>query len=455
MTALSTARAGRIAAAGILCGAAACIFGSGAPAGAAVVSDGAVLSYSVTVQAPLLQITEDEPTSTFHPEGEGDLGYSFASLDPSGEHALSSWIWPGSAAGNAGTLLEVLGVASGQSELNDPVRAEATSGTSQTQQSTTAPTGTEMSATVQPPSPGDQYSSSKAAVAAADLGAPLSVAASTSSSTIRFDSASSLLKGEATSALHDVQLDGGLISIASVTSHATATSDNGATPVMTGSTVIQGLTIAGQSAYVDGSGVHLGTPSSPAGPAVQDAVNAALQSAGMQVYSTTPAKVTIGEIDYYDASSLLFYWAPPGDTSNNSFTASVGGAAVSMAADSSGVNLPGLDLGSSDTGLLAAGTGLAGATPSPVLSLPTDATPALSTQPPRPSPPPKPVVRQSGSLAAVSLPGGLGAGWWVLIVLGGLAGAWLLAGVPRAVATSGRDPGACPNDSHRTHRSNP
>ena len=455
MTAPSAARAARIAAAGVLCGAAACIFGWGASAGA-VPSDGAVLSYSVTVQAPLLQITEDEPTSTFHPEGEGDLGYSFVSLNPSGEHALSSLVWPGSAVGNAGTLIEVLGGPSGQAELNDPVRAEATSGTAQTQQSTTAPTGTEMSATVQPPSPEDQYSQSKAAVAAADLGTPISLGASTSTSTVHFDSAAGILKAEATSALHDVRIDGGLISIASVTSDATATSAGGATPVTTGSTVIQGLTVAGQSAYVDGSGVHLGTPSSPAGPAVQDAVNSALASAGMQVYSTTPAHVTVGEVDYYDASSLLFYWAPPGDTSHNSFTVSVGGAGVSMAADSSGINLPGLDLGSSAADLLASGgTGLEGAAPSPVLALPTGAPPALSAQPPRPSPPSSPTLRQTGSLAAVSLPGGLGAGWWVLIALGGLAGAWLLAGVPRAVATSGRGPGACPNDSHRTHRSDP
>lgn len=445
----------RIAAAAITSGAAACFLTPGSPA-TAMPSDGSILSYSVSVQAPLLQVTEDEPTSTFHPEGEGDYGYSFASLNPSGEHALSSLLWPGSAVGNAGTLIEVLGGPSGQSELNDPVRAEATSGTAQTQQSTTAPTGTEMSATVQPPSPGDQYSESRAAVAAADLGGPISVGASTSTSMIHFDSATGILKAEATSALHDVKIDGGLISIATVTSDATATSDNGDTPVTAGSTVIQGLTVAGQSAYVDGSGVHLGSPSSPAGPAVQGAVNSALEAAGMQVYSTTPAHVTVGEVDYYDASSLLFYWAPPGDSSNNSFTASVGGAGVSMAADSSGVNLPGLDLGSSGAGLLAAGgTGLPGAAPNPVLSLPSGAPPTLSAPPPRPSPPSTPVARQTGSLAAVSLPGGLGAGWWVLIALGGLAGAWLLAGVPRAVATSGRGAGACPNDSHRTHRSNP
>ena len=424
---------------------------------AAVPADGAVLSYSVTVQAPLLQLTEDEPTSTFHPEGEGDIGYSFASLNPAGEHALSSLVWPGSAAGNAGTLIEVLGGPSGQAELNDPVRAEATSGTAQTQQSTTAPTGTEMTATVQPPVPGDQYASSKSALAAADLGAPATIGASTSASTIHFDAVTGELTATATSTLHNLQLDGGVVSIATVTSSATATSDNGATPTVTGSTMYQGLTIAAQSAYVDGSGVHVGTPAAPAGPAALASVNSALQAAGMQVYSTQPTHVTIGQVDYYDASSLLFYWAPPGDSSNNSFTASVGGAAVSMVAGSSGI-LSSFgsvaDSAGSFTGAsLPSSVQAANASPAPVLSLPTGATPAVTAPVSRPTPP---QVRTSGaSLASTSLPGGLGAGWLLLIALGGLAGAALLGGIPKAVAAKGRGAAGCPGAAQNTRRSQP
>ena len=424
------------------------------PSAAAMPSDGAILSYSVTAQAPLLQLTEDEPTSTFHPEGEGDLGYSFASLNPAGEHALSSLLWPGSAAGNAGTLIEVLGGPSGQAELNDPVRAEATSGTSQTQQSTTAPTGTEMSATVQPPVPGDQYASSKSALAAVSLGGQVTVGASSSVSTIHFDSVTGTLTATATSALHNLQLDGGLISIASVTSSATATSLNGGAPTITGSTMYGGLSIAGQSAYVDGSGVHVGTPSNPAGPAALASVNSALQAAGMQVYSTQPAQVTIGQVDYYDASSLLFYWAPPGDSSNNSFTASVGSAAVSMAAGSSGI-LSSLGSVAASTGSftgspLPASAQAANPPPAPVLSLPTGTAPAITAPVAHPAPPQAQAA--SSSLASVTLPGGLGAGWWLLILLGGLAGAGALGGVPRAVAAKGRGPGGCPRDAEPSPR---
>jgi hypothetical protein len=448
----------RAAAAGMVVGAAAWLVPA-ASASAGEPADAGVLSYSVSVQAPLLQITEDEPTSTFHPEGEGELGYSFASLNPSGAHALSSLVWPGSAAGNAGTLIEVLGGPSGQSELNDPVRAEATSGTSQTQQSTTTPAGTEMSATVEPPVPGDQYASSKSALAALDVGAPATIGASTSVSTIHFDSASGLLTATATSTLHNLQLDAGLVSIATVTSSAAATSDNGAVPTTSGTTVFGGLTIAGQSAYVDGSGVHIGTPSNPAGPAALDSVNSALQSAGMQVYSVSPAQVTIGEVDYYDTSSLLFYWAPPGDTSHNSFTFSVGSAAVSMAADSSGFDFPSTGTGSGDGTLFAASGQGAPASPSanpaPVLSLPTGVTPAITSPVPRAAPPGPSLSRGTSSLASVALPGGLGVGWWLLVAFGGLAGAGLLGGVPRAVAARGRGPGACPNDSRPPPRSQP
>ena len=425
------------------------------PSAAAMPSDGAVLSYSVTVQAPLLQLTEDEPTSTFHPEGEGDFGYSFASLNPAGEHALSSLIWPGSAAGNAGTLIEVLGGPSGQAELNDPVRAEATSGTSQTQQSTTAPTGTEMTATVQPPVPGDQYAASKSALAAGSLGGQVTVGASSSVSTIHFDSVTGTLTATATSALHDLQLDGGLISIASLTSSASATSLNGGVPTITGSTTYGGLSIAGQSAYVDGSGVHVGTPSNPAGPAALASVNSALQAAGMQVYSTQPTQVTIGQVDYYDASSLLFYWAPPGDKSNNSFTASVGSAAVSMAAGSSGILSSLGDVAASTGSFTGSPLAMSAQTanpPSPVLSLPTGTAPAITAPVARPAPP---QAQGASTLASVTLPGGLGAGWWLLIVLGGLAGAGALGGVPRAVAAKGRGASGCPRDAEPSPRRHP
>ncbi|HEX6394717.1 MAG TPA: hypothetical protein VFZ97_14875 [Acidimicrobiales bacterium] len=413
----------------------------------------AVLSYLVSVQAPILQITEDEPNATFHPEGEGDWGYSFASLDPAGQHALASVVWPGAAAGNAGTLVEVLTGNSSLTALNDPVRAEATSGTPQTQQNTSAPTGTTMSATVQPPVPGDQYAAANSSLGGGGLGAAGTVGASTSASTIHFDSSTGALTATAQSAASGISIDGGLITIGSLTSSAQGTSDNGAQPQMTGSTLIHNMTIAGQSAYVDGSGVHLGQPGSPAAPPVQDAVNSALQQAGMQIYSTVPSKVTIGQVDYFDASSLLFYWAPPGDSSHNSFTASVGGAAVSMTAASSAFQggLSSANASSDNTGSFTPAATPAtspdtGTAAAPQLSLPTNATPALSSQPQIAPPTRSQVNPPTATLASASLPGGLGVGWIILIALAGLLGAVGLTRVPALMASSTAAGAAgCPN----------
>jgi hypothetical protein len=411
-----------------------------------------VLSFSVTAQAPVLQLTEDEPTSTFHPEGEGDFGYSYASLDPSGEYALSSVAWPGAAVGHAGTLLEVLGVAQGQSELNDPVKAEATSGTAQTKQTTSTPAGTQMSATVEPPSPSDQYSNATSSLQRQDLAPAGSVGVSNSSSTIHFEASTGTLTATAQSSASSIILDGGLISIGSVTSIAQGTSDNGGEPQLSGSTAIHNMTISGVSAYVDGSGVHVGQPGNPAPPPVQDAVNSALQQAGMQIYSTAPTQVTIGQVNYYDASSLLFYWAPPGDSNHNSFTASIGGAGVSMAATSSSFEGALANLsGSTDTGIpaptpVSATSPDTGTAATPQLSLPVNATPAVTSQPQIAPPSRSQPSAPSADLASASLPGGLGAGWFVLIGLAALVGAVALTRVPALLASSTAAGAAgCPN----------
>ena len=424
----------------------------GAYAQAAPGGPSGVLSFSVTVEAPVMQVTEDEPTAQFHPEGEGDYGYSFAYLDPAGQSALASLLWPGAAAGNAGTLVEVLGGPAGLTALNDPVRAQATSGTSQTQQSTSTPAGTNMSATVQPPVPGDEYSSASSSLAGGGLGPVGTAGSSTSTSTIHFDSTTGNLTAAAQSAANAIDLDGGLISIGSVTSSAQATSNSGGQPQLSGNTLVHNMTIAGQAAYVDGSGVHVGQPGNPAPAPVQDAVNSALQQAGMQVYFTTPSQVTVGQVNFYDASSVLFYWAPPGDSSHNSFTASIGGAAVSMASGSSAFQTGQSGLSSADTGFTGGGTATpvadttaTGTAAVPALSLPTGAAPALSSQP-QVAPPTRNQLRAPPSLAAASLPGGLGAGWIVLLILAGVLGALALTRVPGLVASSGAaGPQACPN----------
>lgn len=418
---------------------------------AAQTAPSSVLSFSVVVEAPVLQVTEDEPLAQFHPEGEGDYGFTYATLDPSGQHALASLLWPGAAAGNAGTLVEVLGGPSGLNALNYPVRAEAISGTTQTQQSTSAPTGTTMSATVQPPKAGDQYAAANSSLAGGGIGAVGTSGSSTSASTIHFDAAAGTLTATAQSSATGISLDGGLISIGSATSSAQATSTNGSQPQLSGTTMVHNMSIAGQSAYVDGAGVHVGQPGNPAPAPIQDAVNTALQQAGMQVYFTSPTQVTVGGVNFFNASSVLFYWGVPNDPSHNSFTASVGGAGVSMAAASTAfqgelsaaggstdTTPPPMSSGVSD------GTVPTGTAAAPQLSLPTGATPAVTSQP-QIAPPSKAQLTAPANLATASLPGGLGVGWIILIGLAGVVGALALTRVPGLVASSGGSPKSCPN----------
>src|SRR5947199_9826728 len=108
-------RFGAAAAGAVLTFAMVCMVG--APAAHA---DDVTFQFQAAAQAPVAQITEDEPGATFHPEGEGEYNYAEADLSAAGGHALGTPFWPGSAAGNAGTLAQVLGAPDAASVLNYP-----------------------------------------------------------------------------------------------------------------------------------------------------------------------------------------------------------------------------------------------------------------------------------------------------------------------------------------------
>jgi hypothetical protein len=431
-------------AAGLLTGAA--LLAPSAASALSLPPIGSSVLFGAGAQAPVLQVTEDEPNAQFHPEGEGEYGYSYASLSPSSQFALATLVWPGSAAGNAGSLVEVLTGNGSLGALNDPVRAQATSGRGSTSQSTSTPTGTEMSASVQPPQPNEDLATALARTAGGGLGAIGSVGSSTSSTTIRFDPSVDVLTATSSSVASDLEIDGGLISIGSLRSSVSGATKGGAPAQVSGSVDVADMKVAGQSAYIDGSGLHLGRPGSPAGAPQQDAVNAALTQAGMQIYFTTPRQLTLAGNTYYYGASVLFSWAPPGDTSHNVFTASIGGAAVSMAATSAGggfscctSSAPPAGLGTSSSGTSGAIAPSQTAQPITRLALPTN---APSSQPANLAPSVAPPQPSTGSLASVALPAGLGAGWWVLIILAGFAGAVGLTKIPGALARSAT--GGCP-----------
>jgi hypothetical protein len=416
---------------------------SAGPAAAAVIP----VLYTASAHAPVMQITEDEPTANFHPEGEGDYGYTLVTGNGNFETAMAANIWPGSAAGNAGTLAEVLGAPSSAGALNDPVQASAASG-SNASKTISAPSGTTMSASVQPSPPYDQHTTATSSSAGGGLGKEGTVGDTNSTSTIGFRSDTGLLNVQAESSASHVDI-AGVVRIGSVTSSASAVAADGAAPTLTGKTDIHDMTIAGEPAYVDGSGVHMGTPGQPAGPAEMEAVDAALAASGMKIYSSSPQTINVGGVYYFTSASILFYWLPPG--SHNTFTMSLGGSGVAV---SDGLN-PAFVANPPATTPFTTPTVTAApvSTPVPAVSGPAPVSSAGSSpQPPAVGTTPGgtsgmkldlPAAPGAGIVpAGARLPGGIGLGWFVLAALVGLAAAAL---TPRVPALLTRQAGAsCP-----------
>jgi len=408
--------------------------------GSSAHADTALASYRVVAQAAGFNWTYDAPTANFHPQADNELPYAEVDADPTRAHALSSLYWPGAAGGNLGSLIAVLG-GPPVNALNDPVRAEAST-SSTTKAATAAPTGTSMTASVVPGADATQEASSAASWAGAPLGPGSSIGAVSAAAnhTLGTDGK---LTASATNTVKNVDL-GGMFHAGSITTSANEQSVGGATPTLSSTISVTDLTIGGQKAYVDGSGVHMGQPGKPAGSAVVDSVSKGLTGAGMQIYFTEPAKVTIGGVDYDYAPALLVYWAPPGDTNHDVFTFGFGGASIQMviaggegAAGNSGqTDLGGGTVGGSDTGGFPASTASA---PSAVPPTPG----STSLQLPAPSTGATPRVLGngarrlgSGQLASAHRPGGIGGWWFLLLGLAAVVGAVLFPRVPGLLTTA-------------------
>jgi hypothetical protein len=406
-----------------------------APAARADAGSGALLSFTAAVQAPLMQITYDNPTAPFHPLGDGELTYALSTLDATRGHALSSVAWPGSAGGNAGSLLGVLGAPT-VAALNDPIKADVSSGAGPDQQTMTAPSGTLMSASVHPAGPGQETVLAETKTASTPLGPSGSIGTSSASSSISLIQSTGSITAKAVTTAVDISL-GGVVSIGSVASTATTTSAGGSAPKASSSTVFQDFKIAGQQVYVDASGAHVGALGKPANPAAIAVVDKALAGSGLQIFFTAPYQFAIGGLTYNYAASVLLYWAPP-EANKDVFSLSFGGAAVSMevtpgfgGADQNALP-PAVQSGS---GSEAAALPIPTSPQAPSLSLPTPATaaaPGPSSQS-RPASAP-PVVQLAAPVNATSR--GVGAQWFVLLAALAILGAALLPRVPALLRAS-------------------
>lgn len=325
--------------------------------------------YSITATAPGVEVTEDEPSAQAHPEAQGAVPEtsSLLSSGPVG-YALSTVAWPGATAANGGQLLSLLfpgpagavvpvpdavtGLVKGEASLvNYPIRAEARSGTSPDATYNQVPAA-DLTAHADA-----SRVEGVAQVKGADQpgGATYGTMRSNSASTL----ANNQAKAVASSTVNNIALAGGAVKIASVTSTAQAVSD-GSKSTTGGGTTVADMTVGGQRAYFDQTGVHAGAAGQPVNAAADQILNQALAGFGMKTFVSAPQSQTSGATASYTAGSLLFTWIPPSNPSQNVFTVSLGGARVAVNATPSFQSGATTDTGTAGTD---AGSGAATAAP--------------------------------------------------------------------------------------------
>lgn len=330
----------------------------------------AFYGYTVLGEASGLQMVEDRPTANSHPEADAEVPLARVSLlsGPVG-YALGSVAWPSALVANAGDLLVFAGNGNVPEQLgpplNEPVRAETRTGGPQDVSNEAYP-GVAMRARVTP--------AQVAADAVLDGGAAGSATGfgrTETHSTAVLDVAA--VTSTARASVKDVALADGAVTIRSVVSRATATSD-GVTASAEGTTVVSGMSVGGVPVTVDANGVHVAGNGTPVDTGT---VNSVLANLGMHVVLSAPTVTRNGATVSYDSGSLVVSWNPSPD---ESMTARLGGARVTAgasAADPAGVTSPGTTVLPPATGSTGGAVGGAPVVPDQGLSVP----PAQGQQP--------------------------------------------------------------------------
>ena len=389
---------------------------------------------------------------------EGEAPYAFASLQSGGTgSALTSVFWPGGTGGNGGSTLKLL--AGGcvppnpgntvpipvpvpvpvpclahtpdlpdpvYQNLNDSYKAEVQSSDNKTTVTKSSP-GIDMTATAN-----DKLTAASTVMAGEKLpGAGDTFGTTTSSSSIKLTGPNTAVI-DAVSLVRNIKIGGGALTIDSVKSLAHAVTDGKKASGSTG-TVVNGMKIAGTPVTVDNKGVHIKGQGSNL-PSL-DALNSALEKAGISVYVANPNKKVKGASVNLFSGQLVLMQDNPQYTANANDSATVmsfGGA--SIAADTNRA----FQFSAPPPVGAPPAAQQPGSTTTPGVSAPSSgsvpSSPTVAGEPPQ---------GQSPVLAAAEtkLPGGIAAGWVVLSLLGaGLIAAGLKRLPDRVLAASG---GAC------------
>ncbi len=237
--------------------------------------------------------------------------------------ATAAVAWPGLLAANAGSLL--ITASSGNvppqaTVLNEPVRAEARTGSAPDTVTNTSIPNSTMKAVAKPLSTSAEAAVSGMSVAAAGTFGPIKTHTDTTVN------AAKQVTSQATSQVSNIDLAAGVVHIGSVTSTAVATSD-GVAATAKGKTLVSNVTIAGFPATIDGNGVTVqGT--GLALTTATNAVNAALANAGMTLLVSEPQGKPNGPDVTYTSGSLVAVFTQMG----YSMTVQLGGASVTATA---------------------------------------------------------------------------------------------------------------------------
>jgi hypothetical protein len=309
-------------------------------------------SYTISATAPGWEMYEDEPGANAHPEGGVQAPYSTSALSTGGlGYGLSSIAWPGATEANVNGVAVLLfpktiDVPGGPSV---PVPDAVTALFQQAAPATAYPLRAEARTGSDKPDAtlDGQAETLKAHADALLANASATTKGATGQSGFSFGNAetiaSSVLNdtaGQASAESKITKIDiGGVIKIDSVTSTATA-STSASDSTSTGTTVVQGMSIGGQAAYVDDSGVHIGDQGQPANAVVSQIANNALKNGGFSFFVSQPQQEVNGPTSSYTAGSLYILWKPPGNPSENLFVIALGGSRVSVTAQ------PGFDTAS-------------------------------------------------------------------------------------------------------------
>jgi hypothetical protein len=226
-----------------------------------------------------------------HPTGELDLAYSEASLQsgPSG-YGLGSILWPGQVAAAVPSFVQgdfenQCGCKLPVNIPNWPVRAETFypqgPGSSQTNAGTV-----HMSSVAK-----ETYAEGVAALAGFGFPAVAEIGAQSSMSSTGFDPQGAVSIAEASAS--DITILGGLVTIGSVVTEATARSD-GAQGSVAGTTTVAGAEVKGiGKVVIDRTGVHVAEQSIGTA-AAQQALNQILRNAGMSIELSAPVDTVQG-----------------------------------------------------------------------------------------------------------------------------------------------------------------